>query len=158
MSACVIFKKDLEKLGRKLMKEFYYKMTDDYLIDEFEEFKLKKKFYDENLVKEFLSFHEKEERQKGCSYLYFGDKRLSDLSSIDPKTLLKNIEIKIENETLDPDLIFTFFDKMDKELVIDKILDFELDEDLFCLKRSFINIYNVVNNDYRELEYVISKC
>ena len=158
MSACVIFKKDLEKLGKLLMKEFYYKMCDDDLIDEFEEFKLKKKFYDENLVKEFLSFHEKEERQKGCSYLYFGDKRLSDLSSIDPKALLKNIEIKIVDETLDTDLIFNFFDKMNKRVVIDSSLDFELDEDLFCLKRSFINIYNVFHNDYRELEYVCSKC
>ena len=29
MSACIIQKKDLEKLGKKLMKEFYYHVHND---------------------------------------------------------------------------------------------------------------------------------
>ena len=32
MSACIIQKKDLEKLGKKLMKEFYKHVHDDYFL------------------------------------------------------------------------------------------------------------------------------
>ena len=62
MSSVIIFEKDIEKLGKKLMKEFYYHVHDDYLLKEFDEVKLKRKFYDENLTKEFLSFYENQEK------------------------------------------------------------------------------------------------
>ena len=76
MSACIIQKKDLEKLGKKLMKEFYYHIHDDYLLKEFDEVKLKRKYYDENLTKEFLLFHENEEKKLEVYILIIKDMKI----------------------------------------------------------------------------------
>ena len=156
MSACIIQKKDLEKLGKKLMKEFYYHVHDDYLLKEFDEVKLKRKFYDENLTKEFLSFHEIKEKRFGN--IYFGDKRYKDLVEMKTEDLLSKIETqiqdetKIKDETLNYEIIFNFLDQMDIKLEISKGNDFEIDEDLFCMKKAFIHMYSVYHFDYHYLE------
>ena len=150
MSACIIQKKDLEKLGKKLMKEFYYHVHDDYLLKEFDEVKLKRKYYDENLTKEFLSFHENQE--KNIVSLYFDNKRYKDLVEMKTEDLLKKIETKIKDETLNYEIIFNFLDQMDIKLEISKGNDFEIDEDLFCLKKAFIHMYSVYHFDHHYLE------
>ena len=150
MSACIIQKKDLEKLGKKLMKEFYYHVHDDYLLEEFEEVKLKRKYYDENLTKEFLSFYENQE--KNIVSLYFDNKRYKDLVEMKTEDLLKKIETKIKDETLNYEIIFNFLDQMDIKLEISKGNDFEIDEDLFCMKKAFIHMYSVYHFDHHYLE------
>ena len=150
MSACIIQKKDLEKLGRKLMKEFYYHVHEAYLLKEFDEVKLKRKYYDENLTKEFLSFYKNQE--KNIVSLYFDNKRYEDLVKMETKDLLKKIETKIKDETLDYKIIFNFLDQMDRKLEINRGIDFEIDEDLFCLKKAFIYIYEVYHYDHHYLE------
>ena len=149
MSSVIIFKKDLDNLGKKLMKEFYHHIHDDYFLKEYEEVRLKRKYYDENLTKQFLSFHENEE--KNILSLYFDNKRFKDLLEMKTEDLLKNIETKIRDETLDVEIIFRFLDQMDK-LEINQGDDFEIYEDLFCMKKAFINIYNVFHYNYQELE------
>ena len=146
MSACIIEKKNLEKLGRKLMKEVYYHVKDNYLLEEFDEVKLKRKFYDENLTKEFLSFYEKKE--ENIQDLYFDNKRYKDLVKMETKDLLKKTEGKIKDETLHYKIIFNFLDQMDRKLKIDKCDDFEINEDLFCMKEAFLNMYKVYHYDY----------
>lgn len=150
MSACIIQKKDLEKLGKKLMKEFYYHVHDDYLLKEFDEVKLKRKYYDENLTKEFLSFHENQE--KNIESLYFDNKRYKDLVEMKTEDLLKKIETKIKDETLNYEIIFNFLNQMDIKLEINKGDDFEIDEDLFCMKKAFIHMYSVYHFDHHYLE------
>ena len=150
MSACIIQKKDLEKLGKKLMKEFYYHVHDDYLLKEFDEVKLKRKFYDENLTKKFLSFYENQE--KNIVSLYFNNKRYKDLVEMKTEDLLKKIETKIKDETLNYEIIFNFLDQMDIKLEISKGNDFEIDEDLFCMKKAFIHMYSVYHSDHHYLE------
>ena len=150
MSACIIQKKDLEKLGKKLMKEFYYHVHDDYLLKEFDEVKLKRKYYDENLTKEFLSFYKNQE--KNIESLYFDNKRYKDLVEMKTEDLLKKIETKIKDETLNYEIIFNFLDRMDIKLEINKGDDFEIDEDLFCMKKAFIHIYEVYHFDHDYLE------
>ena len=150
MSACIIQKKDLEKLGKKLMKEFYYHVHDNYLLKEFDEVKLKRKYYDENLTKEFLSFHENQE--KNIVSLYFDNKRYKDLVEMKTEDLLKKIETKIKDETLNYEIIFNFLDQMDIKLEISKGNDFEIDEDLFCMKKAFIHMYSVYHFDHHYLE------
>ena len=150
MSACIIQKKDLEKLGKKLMKEFYYHVHDDYLLKEFDEVKLKRKYYDENLTKEFLSFYENQE--KNIVRLYFDNKRYKDLVEMKTEDLLKKIETKIKDETLNYEIIYNFLDKMDRKLKINIGDDFEIDEDLFCMKNAFIHIYEVFHSNYHYLE------
>ena len=152
MSSVIIFEKDLEKLGKKLMKEFYNHVHEDYLLKEFDEVKLKRKYYDENLTKEFLSFYENQE--KNIESLYFDNKRYKDLVEMKTEDLLKKIETKIKDETLNVNIIFEFFERMDKKLEINKDIDFEIDEDLFFMMKKFINIYNVFHYDYKELELV----
>ena len=150
MSACIIQKKDLEKLGKKLMKEFYYHIHDDYLLKEFDEVKLKRKYYDENLTKEFLSFYENQE--KNIESFYFDNKRYKDLVEMKTEDLLKKIETKIKDETLNYKIIYNFLCQMDIKLEISKDIDFEIDEDLFCMKKAFIHIYEVYHSDHDYLE------
>ena len=150
MSSCVIQKKDLEKLGKKLMKEFYYHIHDKYFLKEFDEVKLKRKYYDEHLTKNFLSFYENKE--KTFNNLYFDNKRYEDLVKMKTKDLLSKIETEIKDETLDFEIIYNFLDQMDRKLNIDKCDDFEIDEDLYCMKKAFINIYDVYHSAYTYLE------
>ena len=151
MRACIIPKKNLEKLGKKLMKEFYEHVHDNYLLEEFDEVKLKRKFYDENLTKKFLSFYE--DKEKNISLLYFDDnKRYEDLVKMETKDLLSKIETKIFDETLDFKIIYNFLDRMDRKLKINKGYDFEIDEDLLCLKEAFMNMFKVYHYDYIYLE------
>ena len=150
MSACIIFKKDIEKLGKKLMKEFYEHVHEDYLLNEFDEVKLKRKYYDENLTKHFLSFYKNEE--KTVKRLYFVNKRYEDLVEMKTEDLLSKIETKIKDETLNFKIIFNFLSQMDIKLEISKGTDFEIDEDLFCMKKAFMHMFDVYYHDYLYLE------
>lgn len=150
MSACIIQKEDLKKLGKKLMKKFYNHIHEDYLLKKFDEVKLKRKYYDENLTKEFLSFYKNQE--KNIESLYFDNKRYKDLVEMKTEDLLKKIETKIKDETLNYEIIFNFLDRMDIKLEINKGDDFEIDEDLFCMKKAFIHIYEVYHFDHDYLE------
>ena len=150
MGSCIIQKKDLIKLGKKLMKEFYYHVHEKYFLEEFDEVKLKRKFYDENLTKEFLSFYKNKE--KNMRLLYFDNKRYEDLVKMETKDLLSKIETKIFDETLYFKIIYNFLDQMDIKLKINIGDDFEIDEDLFCLKKAFLHMYEVFHYDYKYLE------
>ena len=150
MKACIILKKDLEKLGKKLMKEFYYHIHDKFFLKEFDEVKLKRKYYDENLTKEFLSFYEKKE--ENFSDLYFGDKRYEDLVKMETKNLLSKIETKIKDESLDFKIIFNFLSKMDIKLKIDKGIDHDINEDLWYMKKAFLHMFEVYHYDCLYLE------
>ena len=150
MSACIIQKEDLKKLGKKLMKEFYNHVYSDYFLKEFEEVKLKRKYYDENLTKEFLSFYENQE--KNIKSFYFDNKRYKDLVEMKTEDLLKKIETKIKDETLNYEIIFNFLNQMEIKLEINKGIDFEIDEDLFCMKKAFIHMYLVYHFDHYYLK------
>ena len=152
MSSVIIFEKDLKKLGKNLMKEFYHQIHDKYMLETFDEVRLKKKYYNENFTKKFLSFHKYKERTNDIKDLYFSDKKYEDLVEMESEILLSKLEDKIQKETLDYELIFQFLDQMDRNLEINKKIDFEIDEDLFCMKKAFINLYNVYHSDYHYLE------
>ena len=149
MSSCIIQKKDLERLGKNLMKEFYDHIHDDYFLTEFDEVKLKREYYDENLTEKFLSFYENKE--KNIKRLYFDNKRYEDLVKMKTEDLLKKIEGKIKDETLDYKIIYNFLDQMDRELKISKDMDHDIHEDLFYMKKAFIHIFEVFHYDYKYL-------
>ena len=150
MSSVIIFKKDLDNLGKKLMKEFYHHIHNDYFLKEYEEVRLKRKYYDENLTKQFLSFHENEE--KNIHKPYFGNKRFKDLLEMKTEDLLKNIETKILDETLEVEIIDRFLNQMDVKVEINNGSDFELNENLFCMKKAFLNMYDIFHYDNHYLE------
>ena len=146
MAACIIQKKDLENLGKKLMKDFYGHVHSTYFLKEFDEVKLKRKFYDENLTKEFLSFYENKEKKN--SILYFNNKRYEDLVKMKTEDLLKKIEGQIKDETLDYKIIFNFLFQMDRELKISKDIEHEINEELFYMKKAFMHMFEVFHYDY----------
>ena len=123
MSSVIIFEKDLEKLGKKLMKEFYDHVHDENLLNEFDEVKLKREFYDLNLTKQFLMFYK--HKEVTLKNLYFDNKRYEDLVKMETKDLLSKIENKIQDETLNFELIHTFLSQMDIKLKISKGIDHE---------------------------------
>ena len=142
MAACIIFKKDLEQLGKKLMKDFYHHVHDDYFLTTFDEVKLERDYYDKNLVDKFLIFHENKEKK--FKNLYFGNKKYEEIVKMPPKDLLKKIEGKILDETLNYKIIFDFLYGLK--------LDQEINEDLYYMKKAFINMFNVYHYDYIFLE------
>ena len=146
MSSCIIKEKDLERLGKKLMKEFYDHIHDDYLLTEFDEVKLKRKYYDENLTEKFLSFYKNKEKK--IRNLYFDNKRYKDLVEMKTEILFKKIEGQIKDETLDYKIIYNFLDQMDIKLKISKDIDHEIYEDLFYMKKAFIHIFEVFHYDH----------
>ena len=130
MASVIIRKKDLDKIGKKLMKEVYQHVCDDYMLT-FDEVKSERDYFDKNLVIEFLIFHK--EKENSYKDLYFGDKRYEEIVKMSHEELLKKIEDKIE--TLDLEIIYNVLKGLK--------LNPEIDEDLYCSKKEFISIYDV---------------
>ena len=172
MTSCIIFKKDLEKLGRKLMKDFYIHTHDKYMLT-FPEVKLKRKYYDSFIIKKYL-MHKLETEDKNEALKNLSDKLKIDLQdetlinlyskvkliyaneSPEKETFKKlfiDLENEIENENLDLDLISHFICQMKYRVKLDEQLDMELDEDLWHMKKAFIQLYNVYDHNYSYLEH-----
>ena len=139
----IIKKKDLENLGRKVMKEVYEFLHDECILT-FEEMKVEKDNIEKYLVSSYLRNIHKIERfvydkSKEKNYKEY-KKELEDESKC--KEYLKEIENKIEDESLDFDLIYEVLDLIK--------LEFEIDEDLFVKKKAFCYIYSVcdIYHDY----------
>ena len=108
MADLVIRKKDIENLGRKLMKEVYEFLHDDYILT-FEEMKVEKNKLEKYLVNFYLSM----------IYEIGVIKHKKDVYD----NYLKELVAKIEDESLDIKIIFDVLDRIK--------LDFEINEDLF---------------------------
>lgn len=141
MSGVIIRKKDLDKMGKKLMKEVYENFRDDYML-KFDEVKLERDYFDKNLVTKFLEMNKKKEKE--YEDLYFGDKRYEEIVKMPHEDLLKKIEDEIKNETLDVEIIYKVLDGLK--------LNPDLNEDIYYFKRAFITIYNVYHYHYMYLE------
>ena len=131
MASCIIFKKDLDKFGKKLMKEVYNFLHDDYFLT-YDEVKSAKKYWDKNLVKKFIDFHKKDKFHFDCLYINFLSHK--DLYKMSHEDLLKKIEDQIKNENIDLDIIFY--------ILYNLKLYPEIDEDLYYNHRAFISCFN----------------
>ena len=138
MAAVIIRKKDLESLGRKLMKEVYKFLHDEYILS-FKEMKVEKENLEKNLV--ILKFESVNFTvvQKENSWRIEHE----DFDKSKHEEELKKIEDQIENESLDIEVIFKVLNKLK--------LDMELHEDLFFKTEAFINLFKVFNSDYSYL-------
>ena len=130
MEDLIIRKSDVENFGRKVMKEVYEFLHDEYILT-FEEMKVEKDKIEKYLVNFYLrNIHKIDhfifEKSKYENYI----KELEDKSKYEK--YLKEIINKIEDESLDINLIF-------KVLNLIK-LDFEIDEDLYDEKKAFCYI------------------
>ena len=120
MADLVIRKKDIENLGRKLMKEVYEFLHDDYILT-FEEMKVEKNKLEKYLVNFYLSM----------IYEIGVIKHKKDVYD----NYLKELVAKIEDESLDISLIY--------EVLKSIKLDFEINEDLFVKNKAFIYFYSI---------------
>ena len=114
MTDLIIRKSDIENLGRKLMKEVYKFLHDEYILS-FEEMKVEKDKIEEYLVKFYFT---------NFNYILCPEeniKKIEDESKY--KEYLKEIECKIEDEILNIDYIFKILNLIE--------LHPEIDEDLF---------------------------
>ena len=133
MADLVIRKKDIENFGRKLMKEVYKFLHDDYILS-FEEMKVEKERLEKNLVKEYLYMYYKISMFNFDKDKY--DKYTNELNDESKyKSSLKKIVSKIEDESLDISLIYDVLKCIE--------LEFEIDEDLFVKNKAFIYFYTV---------------
>ena len=140
MAAVIIRKKDVEKLGRKLIKEVYDFLHDEYILSTFEEMKEeKKKFIRELVLNKFESVNYtivQKENSWSIKHEEFDESKHEEE--------LKKIEDEIKNESLDTNLIFKTLNSLN--------LDMEIDEDLYFKTHAFINIFKVFDSDYSYLE------
>ena len=138
MAAVIVRKKDLENLGKELMKEVYSFLHDEYILT-FEEMKVEQDKLKKNLVKfyfESLNFTKTKTKYSwGIEHEEFDESKYEET--------LKEIEGKIEKDSLDIKVIYQVLNNLK--------LDFEIDEDLFFKKEAFISIYKVYKCDYRYL-------
>ena len=121
------------------MKEVYKFLHDEYILS-FEEMKLEKEKLKKNLVVfNFKSFNFTTV-QKGNSWSI----KYEDFDKSKHEEELKKIEDKIENESLDINLIFKVLNSLN--------LDMEIDKDLYFKNNAFINIFKVFDSNYSYLE------
>ena len=134
MADLVIRKKDIENFGRKIMKEVYEFLNDDYILTTFEEMTVEKKRLKKNLVNKYLCMYYNIDSFRYSKKEYENyTKDLNDKSKYD--SILKKMLSKIEDESLDIKIIYEVLDSLN--------LEFEIDEDLFDKKKAFIYIYSV---------------
>ena len=140
MAAVIIRKKDVDRFGRKLMKEVYKFLHDEYILNNFSEMKLEKQRLEKDLV--LFKFESLNytivQKEKSWSIKY------EDFDKSKHEKELKIIEDEIENERLNIKLIFTVLNRLN--------LDMEIDEDLFYKNEAFLNIFKVFDSKYEYLE------
>lgn len=131
MATVIIKKKDIDKIGKKLMKEVYHHIHDDYMLT-FDEVKSERDYFDKNLVSKFLIFYKQKEKKYG------------EIVEMTYEDLLKKIEDEIKNETLDVEIIYHFLNGLK--------LNPDIDEDLYYSRKAFISIYDVYYYHYMYLK------
>lgn len=166
MLSLIITKEQIRKTAINLMENLYDYIYDDYLIKKIDPYKLKRKYYDENIVKLYKSLIlDKDDfkiykspsddnffsliKKGGC----FKGVVTSDSYEIKKdKDILLYIEDKIKNKTIEEEFVYQFLTDMEKDLKIDKDIESEIDEDQFYLKKAFFKAYELFYHDYYNFE------
>ena len=140
MAAVIIRKKDVERLGKELVKEVYEFLHDEYILNNFSEMKLVKQKFLRGLVLNKFKSVNYTKTQRGNSWSIKHEK--FDESKFDDE--LKCVEEEIKNGGLNTNVIF--------DSLISLSLDMEIDEDLYFKTHAFINIFKVFDSNYSYLE------
>ena len=122
MAAVIIRKKDVERLGKELVKEMFDFLHDEFMLTKFEEMEVLQKVFLERLVSNYSSN--------------------SQPKNFDEK--LEFVKGKIDNGSLDTHVIYDTLSKMN--------FDMEMNEDLFYEIKAFLFIYYVFECGYKYLE------
>ena len=144
MAAVIIRKKDVERLGKELIKEVFVFLHNEYILSNFEEMKKEKEKFLRNLVlNKFRSVNYNiKQKENSLSIEYENFDENFDESKYEEK--LKLIKDEIENERLDTDFIFQTLNNLD--------LDEEIGGDLEFKRLAFLDIFKVFNYSYGHLK------
>ena len=114
MAAVIIRKKDVERLGKELVKEVFEFLHDEYILSNFEEMKEEQKKFLRNLVyKEFRNYHSTV-KQRGNSWeVEYED---YDESKFDDD--LKCVTDKVKNGSINTSVIFETLNDLDLDMEI----------------------------------------
>ena len=143
MAAVIIRKKDLDRLGRTLLKETFDFLHDEYILTEFEEMKLTQEIFlnsiclehIETLFKSNIITEEKREE------LFKQYNNLENGKLYHDKDLVKKV---MEEEKIDTDGIY--------KTLIKLRLDYEIYEDLYFKIKAYLDISRVFDFGYKYLE------
>ena len=140
MAAVIIKKKDLERLGRTLLKEVYDFLHNDYILENFTEMKEEQQKLLIKLALYKFKNVNKTVKQQGKSLKITYEE--FDKSKYEEE--IKIVKEEIVNKSLDIKLIFNVLNGID--------LDDEIDGDLLFKKEAFLNLYRVFSGEYSYLE------
>ena len=132
--------KDVERLGKEVLKEVYDFLHNDYIITNFEEMKIEQEKFQHNLILyDFRSRNYTEtQKENHLTKHYF------DLDKNKYEERLKELKDRIENGAFSIDLIYYTLNDIN--------LESEVDEDLIIKIEAFLEIYRVINYQYEYLE------
>ena len=136
MAAVIIRKKDVERLGKELVKEVYEFLHNEYILSNFEEMKEEQKKFLRNLVlNKFRYLNYTTIQRKNSLTIKYEE---FDESKFDDE--LKCVKEEIKNGSVNTDVIFQTLNGLN--------LDMEIDEDLYFKTHAFINIFKVFDSAY----------
>ena len=139
MAAVIIRQKDFERFGKKVLKEVYNFLHNEYILTNFQEMKEEEKFQ-RNIILYDFRFHNFTETQKENHLT----KEYDELDENQYKEKLKVLKDRIENGSFSNEVIFHTLSNIN--------LDSEIDDDLLFKKEAFLNIYRVIECDCSYLE------
>ena len=140
MAAVIIRKRDVERLGKELVKEIYEFLHDEYILNNFIEMKLVQQKFLRNLVTNYFRTFNNTVTQKGNSWSI----KYEEFDESKYEKELKCLKDEIENGSLSTFVIFKTLNNLD--------LDMEINEDLYFKKEAFLNIFKVFDGNYSYLE------
>ena len=140
MAAVIIRKKDVERLGKELLKEVYDFLHDEYILANFQEMKKEQKKFLRGLVLNKFNSLNYSIVQKENSWSKKYEK--FDESKFDSE--IKSLKEQIENGSINTELIFNVLNSLD--------LDMEIEEDLYFKTKAFLDIFKVFDSGYSYLE------
>ena len=139
MAVVIIRKKDVEQLGKELIKKVFDVLHDEYILKNFIEMKeVKNNFLKDLVYKKFKNYNvtvKEIENTWGIEYEDYDENNFEDD--------LKFVTDKVKNGSLDISIIFQTLNNLD--------LDDEISGDLYFKTKAFLNLYSVIDNDYSYL-------
>ena len=138
MDEVVIKKKDVDRLAKELLKEIFDFLHDEFILNKFEKMKIVQLKFLNNLVFNHVIYaNKKGELSKQFLESFFNKKEFEYTSKL--------VDEAMKDDGIDTIGIYQTIKNIQ--------LDMEADEDLYYKKIAFIHIYNVVDGDYKYLEY-----
>ena len=139
MTAVIIRKKDVERLGKEVLKEVYDFLHNVNILTNFEEMKIEQEKFQHNLILHDFRSHKFNVTQKE-NPIFDLDKNDYE-EKYEEKKILKD---KIENGTFATNIIY--------DILIDIDLESGIDIELSNKKEAFLEIYRVISYQYEYLE------